>query len=54
VQVLSGVAPSERVVAVGGMGVDDKAKVKIIDTTAKEVEEDEEPEEKPAEKPQAK
>jgi multidrug efflux pump subunit AcrA (membrane-fusion protein) len=54
VQILSGVAPSERVVVVGGMGVDDKAKVKIIDTTVKEVEEDEEPEEKPAEKPQAK
>src|SRR5262249_54925227 len=54
VQVLSGVAPSERVVVVGGMGVDDKAKVKIVDTTAKEVEEEEEPEEKPAEKPKAK
>ena len=45
VQVLSGVSPGETVVTVGGMGVDDKAKVKIIDTTAKEVEE-EEPEDK--------
>jgi hypothetical protein len=44
--VLSGVSPGEQVVVVGGMGVDDKAKVKIIDTNAKEVEEEEEPEEK--------
>jgi len=46
VQVLSGVSPGETVVTVGGLGVDDKAKVKIVDTTAKEVEEDEEPDEK--------
>jgi HlyD family secretion protein len=46
VQVLSGVSPGESVVVVGGMGVDDKAKVKVVDTTAKEVEEDEEPEDK--------
>ena len=45
VQILSGVSPGEEVVVVGGMGVDDKAKVKVIDTTVKEVEE-EEPEEK--------
>jgi HlyD family secretion protein len=45
VQILGGVSPGEEVVVVGGMGVDDKAKVKVIDTTVKEVEE-EEPEEK--------
>jgi HlyD family secretion protein len=45
VQILGGVSPGEEVVVVGGMGVDDKAKVKVIDTTVKEVEEDE-PEEK--------
>src|SRR6185369_13817461 len=52
VQVLSGVSPGESVVIVGGMGIDDKAEVKIVSTTAKEVEE-EEPEEKPQEKPKA-
>jgi HlyD family secretion protein len=36
IQVLSGVAPGEEVVVVGGMGVDDNAKVKVIDTTGKE------------------
>ena len=41
VQVLVGVQPGEEVVIVGGMGVDDKAKVKVIDTSVKEVEEDE-------------
>jgi multidrug efflux pump subunit AcrA (membrane-fusion protein) len=41
VQVLSGVSPGESVVVVGGMGVDDKAKVKIVDTSVKEIEEDE-------------
>jgi HlyD family secretion protein len=45
VQILAGVSPGEEVVVVGGMGIDDKAKVKVIDTTVKEVEE-EEPEEK--------
>jgi multidrug efflux pump subunit AcrA (membrane-fusion protein) len=55
VQVLSGVSPGESVVVVGGMGIDDKAKVKVVNTTAKEVEEEEEePEKKPQEKPQAK
>ena len=43
VQILNGVQPGEEVVIVGGMGVDDKAKVKVIDTTVKEVEEEEEP-----------
>ena len=42
VQVLSGVRPGETVVIVGGMGVEDKAKVKIVDTTVEESEEEEE------------
>ena len=41
VQVLSGARPGETVVIVGGMGVDDKAKVRIVDTTVKEADEDE-------------
>ncbi len=40
VQILNGVRPGEEVVIVGGVGLDDKAKVKVIDTTVKEVEED--------------
>ena len=36
VQILSGVRPGEEVVVVGGLGVDDKAKVKIINTTVEE------------------
>lgn len=43
VQILNGVQPGEEVVIVGGMGVDDKAMVKVIDTTVKEAP-DEEPE----------
>ena len=39
-QILSGVRPGEEVVTVGGLGLDDKAKVKIIDTTVKEAEEE--------------
>jgi hypothetical protein len=48
VQIMSGASPGESVVVVGGMGVDDKAKVKVVEATAKEVEEEEEPEEKSA------
>jgi HlyD family secretion protein len=44
VQVLNGVRPGEEVVIVGGLGLDDKAKVKIIDATVKEADEDENPE----------
>jgi len=44
VQILSGVRPGEEVVVVGGLGVDDKAKVKIINTTVEESDEDENPE----------
>ncbi|HEY2018651.1 MAG TPA: efflux RND transporter periplasmic adaptor subunit [Bryobacteraceae bacterium] len=47
VQIASGVNPGEDVVIVGGLGVDDKAKVKIIDATAKEADEDENPEPEP-------
>jgi multidrug efflux pump subunit AcrA (membrane-fusion protein) len=54
VQVLNGVLPGEEVVTVGGMGVDDKGKVKIIEANAPPPEEDENgPEEEkpsPAEK----
>ena len=41
VQILNGVRPGEEVVVVGGLGVDDKAKVKIVDTTVEEEDEDE-------------
>ena len=44
VQILSGVKPGEEVVIVGGLGVDDKAKVKVINTTVEESDEDETPE----------
>ena len=40
IQVLTGVLPREDVVVVGGMGVDDKAKVKVIQANAPEAEED--------------
>jgi multidrug efflux pump subunit AcrA (membrane-fusion protein) len=43
VQILSGVRPGEEVVVVGGLGVDDKAKVKIINTTVEESDEDDTP-----------
>ena len=55
VQVLNGVRPGEEVVIVGGMGVDDKGKVKVIDTSVKEAEdEDENADEPPAGKEQKK
>ena len=41
VQVLNGARPGEEVVIVGGLGVDDKAKVKVIDASVKEADEDE-------------
>lgn len=40
VQVLTGVAAREDVVVVGGMGVDDKAKVKVVEATAPEADDD--------------
>lgn len=36
VQILSGVSPGEEVIVVGGMGLDDKAKVKIVTTAVEE------------------
>jgi HlyD family secretion protein len=36
VQILTGARPGDEVVVVGGLGVDDKAKVKKIDTTVEE------------------
>jgi len=52
VQILSGANPGEEVVVVGGMGLDDKAKVKIVTTAVEESADDENPDE-PAEKPDA-
>jgi RND family efflux transporter MFP subunit len=42
VQILTGVNPGEEVVVVGGMGLDDNTKVKIVTTAVEESEEDEE------------
>jgi multidrug efflux pump subunit AcrA (membrane-fusion protein) len=48
VQVLNGARPGESVVVVGGLGIDDKAKVRIVDTSVKEADEDTpEPDAKP-------
>jgi RND family efflux transporter MFP subunit len=41
VQILNGVRPGEEVVIVGGIGLDDKAKVKVIDTSVKEAADEE-------------
>ena len=54
VQILSGVNPGEEVVVVGGLGVDDKAKVKVVTTAVEESDEDEDenaPEEPAPKKP---
>jgi multidrug efflux pump subunit AcrA (membrane-fusion protein) len=40
VQVLNGARPGEEVVIQGGMGLDDKAKVKVIDTTVREADDE--------------
>jgi len=40
VQILGGANPGEDVVIVGGLGVDDKQKVRIVDTTVKEADEE--------------
>jgi HlyD family secretion protein len=40
-QILNGVSPGEEVVIVGGLGLDDKAKVKIVTTQVEEADEDE-------------
>ena len=44
VQILNGCRPGEEVVVVGGLGVDDKAKVKIIDTSVQEADDENPPE----------
>jgi multidrug efflux pump subunit AcrA (membrane-fusion protein) len=41
VQILNGARPGDEVVVVGGLGVDDKAKVKKVDTTVQESDDDE-------------
>lgn len=43
VQLLTGARPGDEVVVVGGLGVDDKAKVKKIDTTVQESDDDDNP-----------
>lgn len=49
VQILNGARPGESVVIVGGLGVDDKAKVRIVDATVQEPDEDiPEPDAKPS------
>lgn len=40
-QILNGVSPGEEVVIVGGLGVDDKAKVKVVTTQVEEADDDE-------------
>jgi HlyD family secretion protein len=42
VQILTGLQPGETVVTVGGVGVDDKAKVRIVDNSKKEADEEDE------------
>ena len=42
VQILNGVRPGEEVVTVGGIGLDDKAKVRVIDPTVKEAPDEDE------------
>ena len=42
VQILSGANPGEEVVVVGGMGLDDKTKVKVVTTAVEESDTDEE------------
>jgi RND family efflux transporter MFP subunit len=49
-QIVSGVMPGDEVVVVGGLGVDDKAKVKIVGAAAEEEDEDED---QPASSPAA-
>jgi len=54
VQVLNGARPGEEVVVVGGLGLDDKSKVKVIDTTVKESEDEDNPDENAPPEPPAK
>ena len=48
VQITNGVRPGDEVVTVGGLGVDDKAKVKIVGAATDEAEDDDEPAPPPA------
>jgi multidrug efflux pump subunit AcrA (membrane-fusion protein) len=51
-QILNGARPGDEVVVVGGLGVDDKAKVRKVDTTVQESDdEDNGPDAAPADKP---
>jgi multidrug efflux pump subunit AcrA (membrane-fusion protein) len=54
VQVLSGVAQREDVVIVGGLGIDDKTKVKVVQPNAPGEDEEDRPQEVPAPKKDAK
>jgi len=47
VQILNGARPGDEVVVVGGLGVDDKAKVKKVDTTVEESDDDAAPDAAP-------
>jgi HlyD family secretion protein len=48
VQILSGVNPGDEVVVVGGLGVDDKTKVKVVTTAVEESDDDQNAPEAPA------
>jgi multidrug efflux pump subunit AcrA (membrane-fusion protein) len=48
VQILSGVNPGEEVVTVGGMGLDDKTKVKVVTTAVEESDDDQDDNAEPA------
>jgi multidrug efflux pump subunit AcrA (membrane-fusion protein) len=48
VQILSGATPGEEVVVVGGMGLDDKAKVKVVTTTVEESDDQDENADEPS------
>jgi HlyD family secretion protein len=56
VQILAGVSPGEEVVVVGGLGLDDKAKVKVVTTQVEEADDEDEdnapPEPKASKAPQ--
>ena len=51
VQILNGARPGDEVVVVGGLGVDDKAKVKKVDTTVQESDDDDNAPDAPGDKP---
>jgi HlyD family secretion protein len=51
VQILNGARPGDEVVVVGGLGVDDKAKVKKVDTTVQESDDDDNAPEAPKDTP---